>query len=101
MKSRGYYGLYTGLPRILDLLERRGIEGTFFIPARNMEQYPEQLKKIHEAGHEIGNHGYAHEAPDQLEGSPRKEAALLEKAQSVFQRILDLPPSGIDRRPGT
>ena len=94
VESRGYYGLYTGLPRILDLLKRKSIEGTFFVPARNMERYPEQLRAIREAGHEIGNHGYAHEAPDQLERSPRKEAALLKRAQSVFRSTLGFAPIG-------
>jgi peptidoglycan/xylan/chitin deacetylase (PgdA/CDA1 family) len=94
VESRGYYGLYTGLPRILDLLKRKSIEATFFIPARNMERYPEQLGTIHAAGHEIGNHGYAHEPPDRLERSPRKEAALLERAQSVFRSALGSAPVG-------
>jgi peptidoglycan/xylan/chitin deacetylase (PgdA/CDA1 family) len=94
VESRGYYGLYTGLPRILDLLKRKNIEATFFVPARNMEKYPEQLRTIHEAGHEIGNHGYAHEAPVQLVRTPRREAALLEKAQSVFRSALGFRPVG-------
>ncbi len=94
VESRGYYGLYSGLPRILALLDRKGITGTFFIPARNMELYPQELRAIHEAGHEIGNHGYEHEAVEQLERSPAKETALLEKAQSVFRSTLGLAPVG-------
>ncbi len=94
VESRGYYGLYTGLPRILDLLQRKSIEATFFVPARHMERYPEELGRIRDAGHEIGNHGYAHEAPEQLRRSPRREAALLEKAQSVFRDACGFTPVG-------
>jgi len=94
VESRGYYGLYSGLPRVLALLDRKGVTGTFFIPARNMELYQKDLEPIHKAGHEIGNHGYEHEPPEQLRRSPAKEAALLEKAQSVFRSALGFAPVG-------
>ncbi len=94
VESRGYYGLHTGLPRILDLLECKGIEATFFIPGRNMERYPEPLRNIREAGHEIGSHGYEHEAPTQLVRRPGREAALLEKTQAIFRSALGSAPVG-------
>lgn len=46
--------------RILELLGRYGIRGTFFILTWNAERFPALVKEIDAAGHEIATHGYAH-----------------------------------------
>jgi peptidoglycan-N-acetylglucosamine deacetylase len=46
---------------ILDTLEERKIHGTFFILGWIAEKYPEVIKKINYAGHEIASHSYRHE----------------------------------------
>ena len=43
-----------GSPRLLRLFERFGIKTTWFIPAHSIETFPEQMKAVAEAGHEIG-----------------------------------------------
>ncbi|MCD8052809.1 MAG: polysaccharide deacetylase [Lachnospiraceae bacterium] len=58
--SRGEYGMLAGIPRILDMLERYGIKTTFFVPGRTADTYPEIIREIIAAGHEIGWHGYSH-----------------------------------------
>ena len=66
--SHQAYGPRTGVPRILRLLERQGIRATFFVPGYTAERWPEVVRAIRDAGHEIGHHGYLHEgahaAPD-------------------------------------
>lgn len=47
-------------PKILDILKDYQIKATFFILGSNAEQYPELIKRIHEEGHTIANHGYSH-----------------------------------------
>ena len=44
--SRGEYGVRTGMPRILKLLEKHDITATFFIPAMTMELHPEVMKTL-------------------------------------------------------
>ncbi len=48
--------------RILDLLSRRGVRATFFILGWVAERCPNLIKRIEALGHEIGCHGYAHQA---------------------------------------
>lgn len=50
-----------GIPRVLDLLDKYGIKGTFFVPGWDAERYPESVKDIAKAGHEVAAHGYIHE----------------------------------------
>lgn len=48
------------LPRVLDLLDEKGIKSTFFCLGWIARTYPEVLKKIHERGHEIACHTDKH-----------------------------------------
>lgn len=59
--SHQAYGPRTGAPRLLDILERRGIRATWFIPGFSAERWPDVARSIRDAGHEIGHHGYLHE----------------------------------------
>jgi peptidoglycan-N-acetylglucosamine deacetylase len=47
-------------PWLLEMLARKGIVATFFVVGRRVRKFPEILKAIHEAGHEIGNHSDHH-----------------------------------------
>lgn len=58
--SRGEFA-EVAVPRLLALLEQRGIPATFFVPGHTAESYPELVPAIVAAGHEIALHGYAHE----------------------------------------
>lgn len=46
--------------KILPLLEKYNAKATFFLIGNDMEKYPEETKKIVEAGHQVGNHTYSH-----------------------------------------
>jgi polysaccharide deacetylase family protein (PEP-CTERM system associated) len=47
--------------RILEVLEGKGVRGTFFILGWIAERQPRLIRRIAEAGHEIASHGYGHE----------------------------------------
>ena len=64
--STGQYGARAGVPRILDLLARYGIRSTFFIPAVSALLYPDEVRAITAAGHEIGVHGWIQERTSRL-----------------------------------
>jgi peptidoglycan-N-acetylglucosamine deacetylase len=84
--SHQAYGPRTGGPRILRLLERQGIRATFFVPGYTAERWPDTIRAIRDAGHEIGHHGYLHEgarsAPD-LETEERRLLRGLEALNEV------------------
>ena len=52
---------------LLDILERNGVLATFFFCGTWVDEFPEQLKKFAEAGHDIANHGDTHAHVAQLD----------------------------------
>lgn len=89
--SRGEFGV-VGVERILKLLDRTGIKGTFFITGHTADTYPESVKAIVAAGHEVGHHGYLHENPVVL--SQEEERAVLEKGLAALDRAAGVRPVG-------
>lgn len=45
---------------ILNTLKQNNITATFFLVGQWAEKYPDSVKAIAQAGHEIGNHSYSH-----------------------------------------
>ena len=56
--------------RILALLDRHGIQATFFTLGWVAERYPQVVRRIVAGGHELASHGYGHgRASEQTEAS--------------------------------
>jgi peptidoglycan/xylan/chitin deacetylase (PgdA/CDA1 family) len=89
----GAYGPRTGMPRILEVLDRYGIKTCVFTPGWIVERYPDLCQEIVRRGHEVGHHGYLHEKPFFLSG-PEEEEALLLRSLDIFQKILGVRPRG-------
>ena len=64
MLSLGNYGAYEGVPRIIRILGRYGIKGTFNVPGEVADIFPHLVEDIFDEGNEIGNHGYTHVWPE-------------------------------------
>lgn len=69
--------------RILDLLDSFSIKATFFVLGWVAERLPDLAKEIHQRGHEIACHGYAHQliyaiGPERFRADVRRAKALLE-----------------------
>jgi peptidoglycan/xylan/chitin deacetylase (PgdA/CDA1 family) len=90
--SRGEFGARIGAPRILNLLERYTIPTTWFIPGHTIDTFPDRVRAVHAAGHEIGNHGYCHEKPVDLE--PDRERQVLEMGNEAVIRLTGSAPRG-------
>ncbi|THE11022.1 LysM peptidoglycan-binding domain-containing protein [Bacillus timonensis] len=54
----GPENMYT--PKVLEILKEKNVKATFFVIGKRVEEYPEQLKQIHQEGHAIGNHTWEH-----------------------------------------
>jgi peptidoglycan/xylan/chitin deacetylase (PgdA/CDA1 family) len=75
--SEGRFGVRRGLPRILELLERRGLPATFFVPGLTAEMHPDAVASILAASHEVGHHGHFHVRSDMVDAdTQRKEIEL-------------------------
>lgn len=90
MLSRGEYGVNVGLPRVLDLLKRKNITATFFIPGHTVCAFPEAMKTIVDAGHEIGHHGVFHENPASFDIDGERE--ILERGIRISEKVLGVRP---------
>ena len=84
--------------RILDILQANEANATFFIGGCWADDNVECLKAIHEAGHEIGNHGYFHKDHSKLTAEQnRNEITSCNRfiELAIGQKItLFAPPSG-------
>jgi len=61
--QRGMFPGEVGTPRLVNLFKKRNVPATWFIPGHSIETFPDSIKMIVDAGHEIGAHGYSHENP--------------------------------------
>jgi peptidoglycan/xylan/chitin deacetylase (PgdA/CDA1 family) len=90
--SHQAYGPLVGVPRLLDLLERHRIRSTFFVPGYTAERYPQTVKAIVAAGHEICHHGYLHEQPTGL--TLAQEIEALDRGLDALRRTAGVTPTG-------
>lgn len=86
------FGPRVGIWRLLDLLERFGIQGSFFVPGVVAQTYPELLPAFVERGHEIGLHGYFHEIVAHV--SDAEFTGALDASLEIFHRQVGLVPRG-------
>jgi peptidoglycan/xylan/chitin deacetylase (PgdA/CDA1 family) len=70
------------LPWLLDALDDSGLRATFFVEAINCELNPDALRSISARGHELGVHGWEHEAWGGLDAVQERD--LLERATRAF-----------------
>lgn len=47
-------------PWVLDLLDKYGVQATFFLVGDNVRKYPDVFRMVVERGHRIGNHTFNH-----------------------------------------
>lgn len=54
-------------PQLLDVLKAKNVNATFFLQGAHVVQHPEIVRRIHDEGHVIGNHGWSHTTFDTLD----------------------------------
>jgi peptidoglycan/xylan/chitin deacetylase (PgdA/CDA1 family) len=91
MVSRGEFGAIA-MPRILDLLKKHGVPGTFYIPGHTALAYPDIVKRVAAEGHEIGHHGWVHENPADFDDAG--ERFNIEKGLECLKRAANVTPLG-------
>jgi peptidoglycan/xylan/chitin deacetylase (PgdA/CDA1 family) len=85
------YGPQVGVWKVLDLLERYGIPGTFYIPAYTAKAHPEMVRAIATANHPVGLHGYYHEMLETLDAE--EEEKVLVRSRDVLADLLGYKPT--------
>ncbi len=73
------------LSSILDTLAKYQIRASFFITGSFADSYPEEVKAIAAAGHDIGNHSMTHPRMSQL-----SETKIIEELTGVYTKVKEL-----------
>lgn len=71
--------------KILSILEKNDVKATFFMTGGWVDQFPEDVKAIAEAGHTLGNHSQNHKNMSQLSAEECKEELM-----SVHNKVKEL-----------
>lgn len=83
---------------ILDILASHNVKATFFMTGGWVESYPEDVKKIYEAGHDLGNHSENHKHMPQLNDEEKTQELMMVhnkvKELTGFDMFLFRPPYG-------
>ena len=90
--SWGEFGRRVGVPRILELLRRHDVAASFFEPAVCALIDPTETRRIADAGHEVGIHGWIHENNSRLDEATERELVL--RARDVLEQQLGEAPVG-------
>ncbi len=86
-------------PLLLETLHEEGVKATFFVLGNQAEKAPQILSWMNKAGHEIGNHGYAH--PDIKKLKRAEIYQQIKRAEKVIvsatgvRPICYRPPGGV------
>ena len=92
LMSHQSYGPKIAVPRLLQILDRQDVKGTFFIPGFTAESYPEVVRRIADGGHEIAHHGYLHEPMQGIDTAT--EASFLDRGLEALANVAGVRPVG-------
>ncbi|MEE1031085.1 MAG: polysaccharide deacetylase family protein [Ruminococcus sp.] len=83
---------------ILDILKKQDVKATFFMTGGWVESYPDDVKRILEDGHDLGNHSENHKQMSTLSESECREEIMKvhEKVKELtgYEMQLFRPPYG-------
>lgn len=102
--SWGEYGARVGVPRVLEILARRGVPASFYVPAVAALLHPDEQRRVVAEGHEVGLHGWIHERNSMLPEAVERD--LMMRAADTIEAVCGVRAVGIrtpswDFGPGT
>jgi peptidoglycan-N-acetylglucosamine deacetylase len=92
-------------PKILDILKREHVPGTFFLIGLQAENFSSLTQRVYREGHEIGNHTFTHPDISSIgTGYMKVELNLTEQlfaSRLGIRTIMFRPPYSVDAEPDT
>ncbi|MBQ1954169.1 MAG: polysaccharide deacetylase family protein [Clostridia bacterium] len=76
---------------LLETMENYGVKTTFFVVGEWVDKYPETVKLIHDAGHEVMNHSDSH--PEMTKLSAYNMGLELEKCNDKIEAVTGVRPT--------
>src|SRR5271168_676964 len=89
----GQYGNRVGVPRILRVLEKHGVNASFYVPAVTALLHPDEQRRVVAEGHEIGIHGWIHELNSVLPYEAERD--LMRRSSDTLEQITGVRPVGL------
>lgn len=77
-------------PQILDIFREYGGKATFFVIGRHVQEHMELAGRIHEEGHELGNHTYTHPYLTRISEAERWQE--IEKTDRLIAEVTGASP---------
>lgn len=90
--SRGMFAGEVGSRRLLKMFKKFNLTTTWFVPGHSAETFPDAMKEVVDAGHEVGVHGYSHENP--LAMTPDQEEEVLDHCIDIITKLGGKRPTG-------
>ncbi|GLF92753.1 polysaccharide deacetylase family protein [Streptomyces yaizuensis] len=81
--------VYTG--QVLDILARYGVHATFFCVGLHVNALPDEVRRIVDAGHSLGNHTWSHPFLPDLTGHQFR--LQIERTDEAFDRAVGRVPT--------
>jgi peptidoglycan-N-acetylglucosamine deacetylase len=78
-------------PRLLEMLKKRNIKGTFFVVGQCVEEHPDVMKRIVADGHEIANHSWSH--PSLSKMSEEAVSSELQRTHDIIVETTGVTPT--------
>lgn len=88
------YGVKEGIPRLLDLWDRKGIKVTSHMVGQAVERHPDLAREIVERGHEAAAHGHTWEPHWRM--SPEEERASYSRNIAAIEAATGTRPVGFN-----
>lgn len=82
----------TNTLRVLDLLVRARVRATMFVLGKFAETFPDVVRRIHDAGHEVASHGHGHIETFHL--SPAAFRADIRRSKAFLEQLLGVRVRG-------
>jgi allantoinase len=89
----GEYGGKAGIWRIMDVFARTGVKGTIDTNGRVAEVFPDAVKELHAAGHEIVGHGWVNDIALTALGE-QEEKGLIRRTLDALASVTGQRPVG-------
>ena len=77
--------------QLIDILAEYKVPATFFVVGAWVDKYPESVKALHDAGHQIQNHSNTHPHMPQLSKEQMKDE--IENCNKKIESITDVCPT--------
>jgi len=89
---------------IIEILKEKGVkEATFFLSSPWVQSHPDIVKKIMDAGFEIGSHGHKHDfytklSDDEIRSQIRTAESIIASVTGKRPRLIRMPNGDFDKR---